>query len=204
MRNNVYILDPGHGGINPQTGHYVTAGKRSPIWDDGSQFFEGVGNRQIVKLLAEKLKNAGIKVEFTVSPDTWEDVSLSKRCVITNEIYKKANRKAVFISIHSNASDNEKAEGYEVFSSVGYTTSDKYAQLFLNRMEETFPTNKNRGAKEVDFYVLVNTLCPAILIESMFHTNRRECAILQSESGRDKIATALFNMILDIENEPIG
>jgi N-acetylmuramoyl-L-alanine amidase len=43
--NITVILDAGHGGIID--GVYQTHGKRSPIWEDGSQYFEGVGNRQI-------------------------------------------------------------------------------------------------------------------------------------------------------------
>ena len=47
----IVILDAGHGGMID--GEYQTAGKRSPIWDDGSQYFEGVGNREIVSKLTE-------------------------------------------------------------------------------------------------------------------------------------------------------
>ncbi|MCG9704983.1 hypothetical protein [Photobacterium damselae] len=39
MKQPLFILDAGHGGII--NGQYQTAGKRSPIWSDGSQLFEG-------------------------------------------------------------------------------------------------------------------------------------------------------------------
>ena len=45
-------FDPGHGGI--VDGQYMTSGKRSPLWKDGTQYFEGVGNRQIVQKLIRK------------------------------------------------------------------------------------------------------------------------------------------------------
>ena len=35
--NYLWILDNGHGGIIE--GEYQTAGKRSPVWDDGSQLY---------------------------------------------------------------------------------------------------------------------------------------------------------------------
>jgi len=38
-------LDNGHGGI--VDGQYCTPGKRSPKFEDGSQLFEGVYNREI-------------------------------------------------------------------------------------------------------------------------------------------------------------
>ena len=42
----IWILDNGHGGII--NGVYQTAGKRSPIWADGTQLFEGEFNRAIM------------------------------------------------------------------------------------------------------------------------------------------------------------
>ena len=55
----IWLLDAGHGGINPSTGEYVTPGKRSPVWQKGllnmSQYYEGVGNRQIVDKIAAAL-----------------------------------------------------------------------------------------------------------------------------------------------------
>ncbi len=58
--NITVILDAGHGGMID--GEYQTSGKRSPIWNDGSQYFEGVGNRQIVSKLTAKLKDKKINV----------------------------------------------------------------------------------------------------------------------------------------------
>ena len=54
MSNFIWLLDSGHGGLDPDTGEYVTPGKRSPVWDDGTQYFEGVGNRDIVKRILDK------------------------------------------------------------------------------------------------------------------------------------------------------
>lgn len=49
----IVLLDNGHGGLI--NGEYQTPGKRSPIWDDGSQLFEGELNRAIVARIAESL-----------------------------------------------------------------------------------------------------------------------------------------------------
>ena len=67
MSKFVWILDPGHGGLDPETDEYVTSGKRSPVWDDGTQYFEGVGNRDIVKRILNKCRNETI--ESTLSID---------------------------------------------------------------------------------------------------------------------------------------
>jgi hypothetical protein len=47
--NYLWILDNGHGGMID--GVYQTPGKRSPVWPDGTQLFEGEFNRAIVKRL---------------------------------------------------------------------------------------------------------------------------------------------------------
>jgi peptidoglycan hydrolase-like protein with peptidoglycan-binding domain len=65
----VVVLDAGHGGIDPKTGLYTTPasnGKRyhhpnAKLHDNG-WFFEGVENRIIANVLAEKLTAAGVQV----------------------------------------------------------------------------------------------------------------------------------------------
>lgn len=42
----IFILDNGHGGIID--GEYQTKGKRSRVWADGRQLFEGEFNRDIL------------------------------------------------------------------------------------------------------------------------------------------------------------
>ena len=110
-----YILDAGHGGVI--NGEYVTAGKRSPIWEDGSQYFEGVGNRNICNLLAQKLRTANIDV-VNLLHGINEDISLKERCDLTNRIYRE-NKNSVFISIHSNGFTSESANGFSIYTSNG-------------------------------------------------------------------------------------
>ena len=52
----IVILDNGHGGIHPTTNQYVTAGKRSPKFDDGSVLYEGVNNRDNVVRIIDGLE----------------------------------------------------------------------------------------------------------------------------------------------------
>ena len=57
--NYLWILDNGHGGIID--GVYQTPGKRSPLWPDGTQLFEGEFNRAIVNRLVTMCKETGIE-----------------------------------------------------------------------------------------------------------------------------------------------
>lgn len=202
MGQKVIILDAGHGGINPTTKQYVTPGKRSPIWPDGSVYFEGVGNRNVVELTARILVAKGVKVLYTVSPDNWKDVSLRERVRVADDHFR-LNPGAVLISVHSNGSDNPSAGGFEVFTSPGQTKSDRLADVWFKEHQKMFPQLKPRPDttdgdldKEAKFTVINDTKCPAILIETMFHTNPKECKILQSTEGVRDVATAIVNAVM--------
>jgi N-acetylmuramoyl-L-alanine amidase len=202
-----YILDPGHGGINPTTGQYVTPGKRSPKFPDGFTYFEGVGNRDIAKIVGSKLNKLGIKHEYTINPDSWVDTPLTTRVTTVNAIHAKTP--SVLISIHSNASGSgtswHAGEGYEVFTTPGQTKSDEYATIWFEEMAKEFPEMRGRADrsdgdvdKEANFAML-RTKCPAILIEMAFHTNLKEAELLRSNKGKERMADVIVRTIQRIE-----
>ena len=190
----IVILDAGHGGMID--GEYQTAGKRSPIWDDGSQYFEGVGNRQIVSKLTKKLESKGIKV-FNPN-DSEKDMKLSERVeLINNEIKSNPDTEFIGISVHSNAFRDGRANGWEVFTSKNCSVDSLVmSDLISKQMKVEFPDSLNRGVKKNDFYILRNTICPFILTENFFMTNEKECKqILMTEEGQDKIVKLHFDFI---------
>ena len=204
MSKKIWLLDPGHGGLNPETGKYVTAGKRSPEWEDGSQYFEGVGNRDIVKRIIQKCSDDGILALDIVND--WQDIPLSTRVNRANAIYAYY-KNAVYVSVHSNGFSKEGAHGYSVYTSPGQTKSDKYADILLSHMEHEFPYHKLRKDmsdsdmdKEAAFYVLRKTKMPALLSENFFMTNRKECKLLLTEEFRDRIAHCHYKTMKKIDN----
>ena len=201
MSKYLWLLDPGHGGL--LKGVYQTPGKRSPVWEDGSQYFEGVGNRIISDKIFQMCKEEGIDAMDIVSSN--RDVSLSERVVRANALNK--DRDCIYVSIHSDGFTKESANGYSVYTSKGQTQSDDIASIFIDNMQRAFPYHKLRKDtrdgdedKEANFYVLKRTNCPAILIENFFMTNEEECKLLMSEAGSNKIALTHFNSIIEIEN----
>lgn len=194
------LLDAGHGGII--NGEYQTDGKRSPIWSDGSQYFEGHGNRLIRDELSELLRVA--KIPHSYVNHGADDMPLGERVRIANELARKYGKnETLYISIHSDAFSNSSAHGWSCYTSKGNTMADQYANALYKEIEKQFPTERLRKDftdgdedKEASFYVLKNTICPAILSENFFMTNERECKeILMTECGRKKIANAHFQMI---------
>ena len=200
-KKNVWLFDAGHGGI--VDGQYMTSGKRSPVWKDGTQYFEGVGNRQIVQKLIKKCDEHNI-YNFDVVASEY-DIALSERVKIANQYYKTLGN-CIYVSIHSNGFSKESANGYSIYTSKGETKSDRIAEVFIDNMVKHFPTHKLRKDtrdgdkdKEAQFYVLRKTRCPAILIENFFMTNYRECKLLMNEEFQNKIVDCHFKSILEIE-----
>jgi len=198
----LWIFDNGHGGIID--GIYQTAGKRSPIWSNGSQLFEGEFNRSIVDRLVKLCQDANI--DYVNLVDTNLDISLPKRTAKANEIYRNTNKPCIYVSIHANGFTEESANGWEVYTSKGETKSDEIATVLFEKAQAEFPTHKMRRDtkdgdpdKEANFYVLKHTAMPAILSENFFMTNEKECKLLMSEDGRDRIAKIHFEMIKEIE-----
>lgn len=194
MEKKIHILlDNGHG--------ENTAGKRSPLWDDGTQLFEYEFNRLIVNGIAKKLKDLNILYEIIVPEN--KDISLTERVKRINKYCKNYEAKnCLLISIHSNAF-NGKATGWECFSTKGKTNSDLYAELFCNEAEKIWgkskmrfdSTNKYKN-KEENYTILYCANCPAILTENFFMDNYNECKYLQSEDGQNEIIQMHVNAIL--------
>lgn len=209
--NYLWILDNGHGGIID--GVPQTPGKRSPVWPDGTQLFEGEFNRAIVDRLVKMCKEAGI--EYVNLVDTQEDIPLEDRTDEANDIYRKRldqDGKCIYVSIHANGYTKESANGWEVYTSVGETKSDAIATILFEKAEEEFPNEYMRKDtysdgdvdKEANFWVLSKTVMPAILSENFFMTNYENCHVyLQSEEGRDRIAKIHFEMIKEVERNQI-
>lgn len=198
--NTIIVLDAGHGGMINNV--YQTKGKRSPVWSDGTQYFEGVGNRQIVDKLTKKLNKEGIKV-FN-SNNSQKDLPLSKRVkAINNEVNNNKGKNYIGVSVHSNGFSDSNANGWECFLyKKASENSKELAKLSELYFKKEFPISKNRGVKKSNFYIIKNTVCPFILTENFFHTNENECKnILMTNKGQDKIVNFHFDFIIKYLNK---
>ena len=196
----VILLDNGHAKSTP--------GKRSPVAKDGYQLFEYEFNRDIVKRIAEKLEELGVKYHILV-PEVEEDIALSKRAERANKYcdeYGASN--CFFISVHVNAAgmgtDWMNARGWSVWTTKGKTNSDAYATIFYEEAEKLLPkcnmtlrkdTTDGDPDYEENFTVIYKTKCPAILTENLFMDNLTDMEFLRSDAGRNIIAKIHVNAI---------
>lgn len=186
------ILDNGHGNN--------TAGKRSPVWSDGSQLFEYEFNRYITGLLAQKLERA--KIPYRILVPEQNDVSLEERVRRANKIHDELKGDCFLVSVHANAGGGT---GWECFTSVGNTKADAIATtLCMEATKEFVPDgwrmrfdhSDGDPDKESNFYILAKTKCPAVLTENFFMDTEKDCRFIMSRIGRERIAQVHYNAIL--------
>lgn len=197
--NKLFLIDPGHGGLNPN-GEYVTAGKRSPKLPDGSQLYEGVNNRINAQLIVNALNGCGLRAKLLV--DTWHDVSLRKRVEDAN--YLAMSDDVVLISIHSDAfgSGWTDPKGITTFHADSASAQSKeIAKCIHGHLWDNFEgVTLNRKVKSAPFYIIERTSMPAILLELGFHTNLDEVKMMQTTAWRDRIVKSLTAACLEIDN----
>ena len=194
------LLDNGHASTTP--------GKRSPKFEDGSQFFEYEFNRDIVRRIADKLDKIGVSYRILV-PEVDEDIKLTERARRANEICAEYGKEdCIFISVHANAAGNgsewKNARGWSVWTTKGNTKSDPIATIFFEEAEKILPKCGMTLRKDItdgdpdyeeNFTVIYKTVCPAVLTENLFMDNKTDVEFLMSNAGRNKIAQIHVNAI---------
>lgn len=180
-QNITIMIDPGHGGSDP--GH---------LSSNKSHLKEKELNLLIAKkfgtYLKEKLSN--VTILYTRTDDSFP--SLDQRVEMANT--KKVD---YFISIHCNANANKSIHGTESHvHDMSASKSVKLAREFEKELS-TKAGRKSRGVKDSDdrehtLQVLKFTQMTSVLVECGFLTNAKEAAYLNTSSGQDVIASALY------------
>ena len=196
---NLFLLDSGHSGM--LNGEYLTAPAKMYTHDDGSVFYEGVFNRLIKNMLIEELKKESIPY-IDICP-TELDLSLPLRVAVANYYYRRFPN-AVLLSLHSNAGGGT---GFEVWTSVGQTKSDQFAEILSQTLIDEFqgsPFRKDTQDgdldKESQFYILKHTDCPAVLPECLFFDNWSDYQLLIDPEFQKDYVVALVKFILKSES----
>ena len=197
----IYVLDCGHA--------MTTKGKRSP----DSKLMEYAYNREIGRRVGDVLDKLGIEYHYTYNLDIEDDLPLSKRAEVANAYARGAGAgNVLLISIHSNAAGNgsswTNAQGWSVYTTVGKTRSDDYAEIFWEEAKKVCDKvgRKTRSDMsdgdhdwEANFTVIYKTICPSILIEEFFYDNKTEMEWMLSEEGKQACTDIIVNAIKRIE-----
>ena len=164
-------VDPGHGGDD-----------NGAQWGDAH---EDDINLAVAYLLRSELEKSGFEVVMTRERDVY--VSLADRCRIAN------NSKAdLFVSIHCDAWHDVTVKGISTHVYLGANEfSHRVGDAILETLLIMFPEHVNRGVKMSNFYVLRNTIMPAVLIECEFLSNPATRAFLKEPENQLSIAQAI-------------
>lgn len=116
-------------------------------------------------------------------------MSLQARCDFAN-----SRGAHYYFSWHVNAAARAEANGYEDF----IVRSQPSRTAAYQRAVHPFPARvwtdngrRNRGMKVANFYVLVNTRMPALLVENGFMSNARDVQLLSDRGFRAELVAAV-------------
>ena len=187
------LIDNGHGA--------ETKGKRSP---DGT-LLEYKWAREVACMVCDMLQAEGFSAKLLV-PET-EDISLNERCRRANQYNKKDS---LLVSIHINAAGNGSkwmsARGWSIYTTRGITEADKLAERIWQRAKRVFKyplsvrtySNAQYGHDfESDFYILLHSYCPAVLIEHFFMDNQDDAAYLKTDAAKAACAEVIVEGVKD-------
>ncbi|WP_343070858.1 N-acetylmuramoyl-L-alanine amidase [Bacillus sp. REN10] len=179
IKNQVIVLDPGHGGHDPGAVGY------------------GINEKDVVLATGLKVNNLFKKTPFQVKMTRSTDkyVTLSGRVS-----YAQAVKGNTFVSIHANAA-NGSASGTETYYYASRTnphTADSklLATKIQQRLVAAWKLN-DRGVKTKSLHVIRENSMPATLLELGFIDNKNDNEKLRSDYWQNAAAKAIYYGILD-------
>lgn len=188
LYNLVFIIDAGHGGVDP--GSVI----------DG--IYEKDINLRISRALKNKLIDLGAKVYLTREGDY--DLSAPKayrrkksdfdhRISMIND--SKAN---YYISIHLNFLDDSKYFGPQVFYSDVLSDNKQIAKSIQSFMNQYLNTDREIKRVSSNLYMYKKLKVPGVLIECGFLSNPRERKKLMQDEYIDELAWVIAKSFISL------
>lgn len=169
------VVDAGHGGRDPGT-------------TSSSGSYEKNINLRVAAKVARRLEAEGIGVVMT----RWQDRSLEleERAAVAND--RNAD---LFVSIHADSEPSKSIQGFTIYvARAASSNARQAAQAISEAMSRTGADT--RGIREADYRVLVQTNCPAVLIELGYLSNAWEASRLRDGDYQNRLADAVVEGIL--------
>jgi N-acetylmuramoyl-L-alanine amidase len=185
--NIIVVIDPGHGGTDP--GH---------LSSNKNHLAEKELNMLIAKKFGSYIEQylQHVTIVYTRTDDTYP--TLEDRVNVAN-----TSNADYFISIHCNANHQQKVHGTE---SHVHTLKSKKSVALAQEFEKEFTTRAgrySRGVKDSEdrehsLQVLKFTNMTSVLVECGFLTNDREANYLNTTSGQDVLASAIYRAFRNV------
>jgi len=168
------VVDAGHGGRD--SGAYRRYGPP-----------EKMATLDVAVRLDRKLRESQINTVMTRSSDVF--IPLNDRVAIEN-----AQKNAIFVSIHFNDSRRRTARGFETY----YHSSNSFDLAYqIQSKLTTIPHSANGGVHTANFRVLRLAICPAVLVECGYLSNRTEGGEARDSEYRELLADRIAEAIVE-------
>jgi N-acetylmuramoyl-L-alanine amidase len=186
------ILDPGHGGLDEGTHH--------------GNLVEKDYNLMMARLCRQALLGLGWGLDVALTRDDDTDTSLRARGQVAKE-----HRPDLVLSLHVNASNDDRAQGAIIFVKGGDQVALKTATAIQTALPEEVRRSVNwlfyanpvgwlsRAWNVLDVYD-----CPAVLLEMGFATNADDRAQLLSTSVQRGIVAAVVAGVARADGVRVG
>ena len=189
---HVVVLDAGHGGLDP--------GK---VGVDGT--LEKDINLSLTYKLKDMLEAADVTVILTRNSDEglYQEKDTNKKRADMNARCQLIEREMpdLAVSIHQNSYHEEEIKGAQVFYYEKSTEGKRLAQILQRGFDRVLGEENTRQAKANDqYYLLLHTSCPVVIVECGFLSNWEEAAKLSDEGYQEKLAWAIHLGILQYLN----
>ncbi len=189
----VVLIDSGHGGSDP--------GK---VGVDGS--LEKDINLKIAMKLKAYLEQSDVDVVMTRESDVglYEEGAsnrkmsdMRRRC----ELIEQSGADLV-VSIHQNSYHEEYVSGGQVFYYKDSEKGKRLAEILQKRFDYVLGEANRRLAKaNGNYYLLLHTSRPIVIVECGFLSNWKEAALLGMEDYQDRMAYTIHVGILEYLNQ---
>jgi N-acetylmuramoyl-L-alanine amidase len=189
LSRKIVVLDAGHGGWDPGMVQGKTEEKHI--------------NLSITQKLQTFLEQGGATVIITRIDDTGLGKG-KKSDMQARRLVANTSHADIFVSIHQNSFQSESVHGAQVFFFNQSDNSQKLATHIQERLREFVdPSNKFLPKANDNYYVLKQTLMPAVLVECGFLTNYNEKTKLLSDDYQEKIAWSIYLGIIDYFHQKV-
>ncbi|MBQ2931851.1 MAG: N-acetylmuramoyl-L-alanine amidase [Clostridia bacterium] len=154
---------------------------------------------QIADKLRENLEDMGYEVIMTREKmtDSIENSSVVGSLQARVDL-GHSSMADLFISLHCNAGGGSGTEVY-CFQKTGY--AGRLAKLVQRNITDA-TTLYDREVKTANFFVIKNTLMPAILVETGFIDSEKDIPVISSDRGQTAIAKAIAEAVLEYDDMP--
>ncbi|WP_298955430.1 N-acetylmuramoyl-L-alanine amidase [uncultured Nonlabens sp.] len=220
------VLDAGHGGKDP--GKHVGHIKESDIALKVVKILgKKLESHQDIKVVYTRRTDKFLELHqrADIANNAKADLFVSVHCNAAAATQAKGNETWV-LGIHRNADNlevvqrensvilleedyKEKYVGFDLNDASSFATNLMTQEEYLDNsiemganVQKRFTEDlkrKNRGVKQAGFAVLRLSYMPSVLIETGFLTNREERNFLKSSAGQKKVASSIYNAVLDYQ-----